>query len=221
VPMHRVPRVGPEWRFRWSSNATTRRQRRPRSQAHEWSRVVPRGSFSIAPGNASREFVAASARSRARALDVGGECPGKGHSRASFRARACDNRSLSLEAGHGRLTRTSRRSSDRSRGREIVGALGHCLCVAEQVARLRGVGRDRNVLYRVALATAACSMIRSTPTVCTPSRERRRLRRPATVRARRQTPVMRSRARCWRASRRTGRVRSAQPVPRRARSRRS
>ena len=51
---------------------------------------------------------------------------------------------------------------------EIVGALGHRLCVAEQVARLRGVGRDRNVLYRVALATAARSMIRSTPTVCTP-----------------------------------------------------
>jgi hypothetical protein len=53
---------------------------------------------------------------------------------------------------------------------EIVGALGHRLSVAEQVARLRGVGRDRNVLYRVALATAARSMIRSTPTVCTPSR---------------------------------------------------
>jgi hypothetical protein len=50
---------------------------------------------------------------------------------------------------------------------EIVGALGHRLSVAEQVARLRGVGRDRNVLYRVALATATRSMIRSTPTVFT------------------------------------------------------
>jgi hypothetical protein len=50
---------------------------------------------------------------------------------------------------------------------EIVGALGYRLILAEQVARLRGVGRDRNVLYRVALATAARSMIRSTPTVCT------------------------------------------------------
>ena len=35
---------------------------------------------------------------------------------------------------------------------EIAGALGHRLSVAEQVARLRGVGRDWNVLYGVALA---------------------------------------------------------------------
>jgi hypothetical protein len=54
---------------------------------------------------------------------------------------------------------------------EIIGALGHRLCVAEQVARLRGLGRYRNVLYSVALATAARSMIRSTPTVCTPFTE--------------------------------------------------
>jgi hypothetical protein len=68
---------------------------------------------------------------------------------------------------------------------EIAGALGHRLSVAEQVARLRGVGRDRNVLYRVALATAARSMIRSTPTVFTPfTGKSARLRRPATARAR-------------------------------------
>jgi hypothetical protein len=67
---------------------------------------------------------------------------------------------------------------------EIVGALGYRLILAEQAARLRGVGRsERAVQGRFGYRGALDDPI-DADRVHLPSRQRARLRRPATSRAR-------------------------------------